>query len=49
MNNIEISNIKAISVKLIPTNKFDDYEIAELVPKSIIDEFVSTNIDEHHC
>ena len=46
LNNNEISNIKAISVNLIPNNKFDDYEIDELVPKSIIDEFVSTNIDE---
>ena len=46
VNNNEISNIKAISVNLIPNNKFDDYEIDELVPKSIIDEFVSTNIDE---
>ena len=46
LNNNELSNIKAISVNLIPNNQFDDYEIDELVPKSIIDEFVSTNIDE---
>ena len=37
---------KTISVNLIPNNKFDEYEIEELVPKSIIDEFLLTNIDE---
>ena len=46
LNNNQISNTKAISVNLIPNNKFDDYEINELVLKSIIDEFVSTNMDE---
>ena len=46
MNNNELSNIKSISLNVDPINKFDDYEIDNLVPKSIIDEFVSTNIDE---
>ena len=46
LNNNELTNIKAISLNVDPINKFDDYEIDNLVPKSIIDEFVSTNIDE---
>ena len=46
MNNNELSNIKSISLNVDPINKFDDYEIDNLVPKSIIDEFVFTNIDE---
>ena len=46
MNNNELSNIKSISLNVDPINKFDDYEIDNLVPKSIFDEFVSTNIDE---
>ena len=46
LNNNELNNIKSISLNVDPINKFDDYEIDNLVPKSIIDEFVSTNIDE---
>ena len=46
LNINELSNIKQISLNLILNNKFDDYEIEQLVPKSIIDEFVSTNIEE---
>ena len=40
LNNNELSNIKSISLNLIPNNKFDDYQIDELVPKTIIGEFV---------
>ena len=39
MNNNELSNIKSISLNVDLINKFDDYEIDNLVPKSIIDEF----------
>ena len=46
MNNNELSHIKSISFNVDPINKFDDYEIDNLVPKSSIDEFVSTKIDE---
>ena len=46
MNNNEFSNIKSIFLNVDPINKFDDYEIDNLVPKSMIDEFVSINIDE---
>ena len=43
---MNLTNIKTISLNVDPINKFDDYEIDNLVPTSIIDEFVSTNIDE---
>ena len=36
LNNNELTNIKAISLVVDPINKFDDYEIDNLVPKSII-------------
>ena len=41
-----MTNIKAISVNVDPNDKFDDVNTNNLIPKSIIDEFVSSNIDE---
>ena len=46
LNNHELSNIKAISLNVDPNKKFDDFDINNFVPKSVIDEFVSSNIDE---
>ena len=47
LKNDEISNIKAISVNLIRNNKFDDYEIDEIIPKSIITNLYQQILMKH--
>ena len=37
---------KSISLNTDPTKQFNDYEIDNIVPKSVINEFVTTSIDE---
>ena len=46
LNDKELTDVRAISLNVDPNDKFDDYHTNNEVPKSIIDEFVSTSIDE---
>ena len=45
-NNKENIFNKSISLNTDPTKQFDDYEIDNIVPKSVITEFITTSIDE---
>ena len=45
-NNKDIIFNKSISLNTDPTKQFDDYEIDNIVPKSVISEFITTSIDE---
>ena len=45
-NNKDIIFSKSISLNTDPTKQFDDYEIDNIVPKSVITEFITTSIDE---
>ena len=39
-------NNPVFSLNTDPTKEFDDYELDRIVPKSVINEFVTTTIDE---
>ena len=45
-NNKDIIFSKSISLNTDPTKQFDDYEIDNILPKSVITEFITTSIDE---
>ena len=45
-NNKENIFSKSISLNTDPTKQFNDYEIDNILPKSVISEFITTSIDE---
>ena len=45
-NNKENIFNKSISLNTDPTKQFNDYEIDNILPKSVISEFITTSIDE---